>query len=138
MSQAPVQVAEPGLGFQSSPFGILPLGTSIAPDQEFYGATANRAEPPPSALIPAIKPKGQLARDTSGVLPAEARPLVDLNATIASSPRAVIKAARERATAIRRELKRMAALKRELEELERLLSAAKQKPEAKVRALRAG
>jgi|1185.fasta_scaffold00702_4 hypothetical protein len=134
----PIQVATAGEGFQFSPFGMLPIGVSVAPTEEYSGAAVPRAAHAQPALVPAILADGSFARDARGVLPAEAKPLVELRGNIASTPGAVIKAARDRVKAIRVELKRHAALQRELAELERLLKAAKQKPEPKVRALRAG
>jgi hypothetical protein len=138
MSQQPIQVAESGAGFQYSPFGMLPLGTSIAPTEEFTGAAVARIAPS-LELVPPVHADRSIARDARGVLPVEVQTLADIRGTtVDGTPGAVIKAARLRASAIRKELKRLSALKRELDELERLLAAAKKKPEPKVRALRAG
>lgn len=128
----PIQIAEPGTGFQFSPFGILPLGTSVAPDSDQHAPAAIRSlavVPTPPPLVSPARP-GQPER--IGALAAATQPVV------ASSPRAVVKAAGARVKQIKVELRRMAALKKELDELERLLRAAKQKPEPRIRALRTG
>lgn len=134
----PVQIAEPGTGFQHSPFGILPLGTSIAPDSDQHAPAAIRSlavtdsQPGPRPLkAPTQSAQAERSPATAAFSPGLAPPA-------ASSPRAVIKAAGARVKQIKVELRRMAALKKELDELERLLRAAKQKPEQRIRALRTG
>lgn len=129
----PVQISEAGAGFQFSPFGILPLGTSIAPDSDEHSPAAIRT----LAVVPPAQqasPAPVLARAQQ----LEAPPSASAVAAVATSPRSVIRAAGVRVKQIKIELRRMAALKREMDELERLLRAAKQKPEPRVRALRTG
>jgi len=119
----PIQVAEPGAGFQYSPFGMLQLGTSVAPESDDPSPAAVRVVTAPavSAQAPALQQSNRAWQTEQPVH---------------SSCGSVIKAARSRVKEIKAELRRMGALKRELDELERLLKAAKQKPEPRVRALR--
>lgn len=137
-NNGPVRVAEDGAGYQFSPFGILPIGTSIAPTSDDAAPAAvpqSQMPAPSSALAPFVPP---VPVADPRITPAELKPLIDLKATVSSSPREVIRAARARVKELKQELRVLAARKRELEELERLLRAAKQRPEPKVRALRAG
>lgn len=126
--QVPIQIAEPGLGWQSSPFGIIPIGTSIAPDSDYAPAAVPMLA---VTAVPAAMARVVQASVAQPITVALASPAP------AHGPREVIKAARARVKEIRAELRTHAALQRELGELERLLRAAKQKPELKVRALRA-
>ena len=132
MAQGPIQVRAPGQSFEFTELGIVPLGASMAPGgNQSWGlaalaATASEATQPPPIAPVAAPP----AASTVAAPIAQPKPL--------GGPRDVIRAARERVKVIRAELKTHEALKRELGELERLLKAAKQKPEPKVRALRAG
>lgn len=132
-----------GQGFELSAFGPVPIGTpylnpdTITAEQVAHlivtpdmvgAAPANRAHaeaaasriPDAARYVPvrvgAEKPTKQVAAPTS--------------------PRGVVAAARARVKQIRSELKRMSSLKRELDELERLLKAAKQKPTVSVRPIR--
>lgn len=141
MSQGPIQIREPG-GFEYTQFGIIDLG-SRAPvpvgDPANGGAApaaVHRVEEPQPAQAPIMSEAGRTSQLLTRAYAkhVEQAPLHDVKA----GPREVVKAARARVRDIRRELKRLTSLKSELDELERLLAAAKQKPEAKLRALRAG
>lgn len=134
MSQGPVQIREPG-GFESTPFGIIGLGDRApAPVGEYAPAMAHQVEPEPPPE-PIRNEAGRAAQrlTRAHAKHAEQAPLRDAKA----GPREVVKAARARAKDIRAELRHHETLKRELAELERLIAAAKQKPESKLRALRA-
>lgn len=135
MTQGPVQIAEPGVGFQMSPFGILPIGVSVAPPSDEYApAAAPARQVEPLRTVPAVA----LASAVPAQLSATPTDATSIAPPRLSGPRDVVRAAKARAKEIRAQLKAHEALKRELAELERLIKAAKQKPEPKVRALRAG
>lgn len=114
-----------GAGFEFAGGMIVPLGTPYiaATDEPLPGAVTRDAA--------AFVPQAVTQSSTAALAPATA-PTLAIN-----GPRAVLKAARARTKEIRAELRRMKALQKELAELERLLKAARQKPQAPVRALRA-
>lgn len=83
----------------------------------------------------AEKPQPQAVASNASVAPT-AQP-APIRQPVITGPRAVVKAARARIKDIRRELKKHAALKTELAELERLVAAAKTRPQATtIRAVR--
>lgn len=92
-------------------------------------------------IDPADPLPGAVARQTpvSADMPAQPSPAAIATPAVAVhhgeplSPKNVVKAAKARVTQIRAELRAMKALQKELNELERLIAAAKQKPVAIVR-----
>lgn len=138
-----------GQAFEFTPFGIKPLvedptGAAGIGISEFAPAAVKAAEPgfatEPSIPSPvAASVPGKAAELGFATAPSIPSPVPGNRIEVAApatSPRAVVKAARARVKEIRAELRRMRRLEKELAELERLLCAAKEKPKASVRALR--
>ena len=117
-----------GEGFEFSPLGAVPLGTGQAVWAELNGQPAQ--EMAPSIVQP--QPSAPLAYDIHTTALGDVQRAFERHAKAlarpATSPRSVIRGARERVKEIRAELRRMKALQGELAELERLLAAAKAKP----------
>ena len=115
-----------GVGFEFAGGAIVPLGTPYlgATDEPLPGAVTREA----AAFVPPTP--GQSPAPVASFASVAQPPSIN-------GPRAVLKAACARVKEIRAELRRMKALQKELAELERLLKAARQKPQAPVRALRA-
>lgn len=110
-----------GQAFQFTLGGMQRLGDGgegLVPTAEVIPHAQLEAEPaaqPFAAKAPKRKPKEQ---------------------TPGSGPGAVLKAAKARIKALKRELRQVPKLEKELAELERLVAAAEQKPTPKVRPLR--
>jgi hypothetical protein len=141
-----VQVRPPGEGYEYTIGGIIGLGDRApVPLSEYSGAALPIRDDDGEPVVagqPTTAERARLLPERAPALSVAPRQLPPPGATPPTesflSPRGVLKAARARAKAIRVELRQHEALKRELAELERLIQAAKQKPEPKVRALRAG
>lgn len=119
-----------GAGFQYTPFGMLPL------DQAVPTSTTEH----PGAVLEVHRDAPTAEGDSHPVKQAEPVKRAEKRApAIASAPLtpgALVKQARARVREIKAELRRMRALEKELAELERLIRAAKQRPQSNVRALR--
>ncbi len=107
-------------GFEVTPFGIVPIGTPhVQTPEEAARYLVHREQE-------AVEPKALESIRTAAKL-APAKPL---------RPGDLIRSVRVRIREIKAELKHLGALQNELQELERLLQAAKQKPKPSVRPLR--
>ncbi len=99
-----------------APDDVVPGGALIAQLHAMSGAQGGS----PQLQLPSVAPPAAAVRSAAKPATAEA-PLDGLG------PRGVLKAARARRKAIRRELKRHEQLKAELAELDRLIAAAENK-----------
>jgi hypothetical protein len=117
-------------GFQFTPWGIEPINGGQP------AVRSPEAEPPDAeAIAPAVAaPAPVTAPSAAPVTAPSAAPVP--RAVIATSPRGVVAAARARIKEIKAELRHKRRLERELAELQRLVKAAKSKPQPSVRALR--